>query len=118
MPKYSSKINIQLIAETLLKSGISNIVISPGSRNGGLTMQFVNDDRFTCYSVVDERSAGFVALGMAQKLNEPVVVCCTSGSAAVNYYPAITEAFYQNVPMVVLTHTTSQFPMRISRKFR
>ncbi len=103
MPKYSSKINIQLIAETLLKSGISNIVISPGSRNGGLTMQFVNDDRFNCYSVVDERSAGFVALGMAQKLNEPVVVCCTSGSAAVNYYPAITEAFYQNVPIVVLT---------------
>lgn len=103
MPKYSSKLNIQLIAETFLKSGISNVVISPGSRNGGLTMQFVNDNRFTCYSVVDERSAGFVALGMAQKMREPVIVCCTSGSAAANYYPAVTEAFYQNVPLVILT---------------
>src|SRR5690606_21234294 len=69
----------------------------------GLTMQFVNDNRFTCYSVVDERSAGFVALGMAQKMREPVIVCCTSGSAAANYYPAVTEAFYQNVPLVILT---------------
>src|SRR5690554_1876938 len=103
MPIFSSKINIQLIAETLINAGISNIVISPGSRNGGLTMQFVNDERFKCYSIVDERCAGFVALGMAQKLKEPVVLCCTSGSAALNYYPAIAEAFYQNIPLIVLT---------------
>lgn len=103
MPKYSTKLNIQLVAETLIHTGISRVVLSPGSRNGGLMMQFANDERFNCYSVVDERSAGFVALGMAQSLGEPVVVCCTSGSAVVNYYPAITEAFYQNTPLIVLT---------------
>lgn len=103
MPNFSSKINIQLIAETLFNAGIKDIVISPGSRNGGLTMQFANDDRFNCYSIVDERCAGFVALGMAQKAKKPVVICCTSGSAALNYYPAIAEAFYQNIPMIVLT---------------
>lgn len=52
---------------------------------------------------MDERAAGFVALGMAQQLSKPVVVCCTSGSATANYYPAVTEAFYQNIPLIVLT---------------
>ena len=94
---------MQLIAETLLATGIDHIVLSPGSRNGALTMQFVNDKRFKTYSVVDERSAGFVALGMAQQIQKPVVVCCTSGSATANYYPAVTEAFFQNVPLIVLS---------------
>lgn len=103
MPKFSSKINVQLIAEVFFNAGIRDVVISPGSRNGGLTMQFVNDDRFNCYSIVDERCAGFVALGMAKKLKAPAVICCTSGSAGLNYYPAVAEAFYQNVPLIVLT---------------
>lgn len=103
MQQRSAKINIQLISETFKQLGIEDIVISPGSRNGGLTMQFVNEPDFNCYSIVDERSAAFVALGMAQKTQKPVVVCCTSGSAAANYYPAVTEAFYQNIPMIVLT---------------
>ncbi|MDO5656580.1 MAG: 2-succinyl-5-enolpyruvyl-6-hydroxy-3-cyclohexene-1-carboxylic-acid synthase [Flavobacteriaceae bacterium] len=103
MAKFSAKLNVQLLAETLIQSGIENVVISPGSRNGALTMQFVNDSRFSCYSIVDERSAGFVALGMAQKIQKPVVICCTSGSAVANYYPAVTEAFYQNIPLIVLT---------------
>lgn len=103
MQRYSSKLNIQLLSETFVQSGIQDIVISPGSRNGGLTMQFVNEDNLNCYSIVDERCAAFVALGIAQKTQKPVVVCCTSGSAAVNYYSAVTEAFYQNVPLIVLT---------------
>ena len=101
--KISKKLNVQLIAETLLAFGINHIVLSPGSRNGALTMQFVNDKRFKTYSVVDERSAGFVALGMAQQIQKPVVVCCTSGSATANYYPAVTEAFFQNIPLIVLS---------------
>lgn len=103
MQKRSSKFNVQLISEAFIQFGLKDIVISPGSRNGGLTMQFVNEASFNCYSIVDERSAAFVGLGMAQKTGKPVVICCTSGSAAANYYPAITEAFYQNVPLVVLT---------------
>lgn len=103
MRKISKKLNVQLIAETFLAFGIDHIVLSPGSRNGALTMQFANDNRFKTYSVVDERSAGFVALGIAQQIRKPVVVCCTSGSATANYYPAVTEAFFQNVPLIVLS---------------
>lgn len=103
MRKISKKLNVQLIAETFLAFGIDHIVLSPGSRNGALTMQFANDNRFKTYSVVDERSAGFVALGIAQQIKKPVVVCCTSGSATANYYPAVTEAFFQNVPLIVLS---------------
>lgn len=103
LKKKSNLLNVQLVAETFAAAGISHIVISPGSRNGALTMQFANDQRFETFSIIDERSAAFVALGMAQRLKKPVVICCTSGSAAANYYPAITEAFYQNVPIIVLT---------------
>lgn len=101
--KFSKKLNVQLLAETLLAFGIEHIVLSPGSRNGALSTHFTHHPEFKTYSIVDERSAGFVALGMAQQLRKPVVLCCTSGSAAANYYPAVTEAFYQNVPLIVLT---------------
>lgn len=101
--KFSKKLNVQLLAETLLAFGIEHIVLSPGSRNGALSTHFTHHPGFKTYSIVDERSAGFVALGMAQQIRKPVVLCCTSGSAAANYYPAITEAFYQNVPLIILT---------------
>ncbi|MBV7439949.1 2-succinyl-5-enolpyruvyl-6-hydroxy-3-cyclohexene-1-carboxylic-acid synthase, partial [Weeksellaceae bacterium TAE3-ERU29] len=101
--RFSKKINVQLIAEVFLAAGIKDIIFSPGSRNGALITHFVNHDGFNTYSIVDERSAGFVALGMAQQTQKPVVICCTSGSAAANYYPAVTEAFYQNIPLIVLT---------------
>ena len=78
-------------------------MISPGSRNAPLTIGFTNHDFFECYSIVDERSAGFFALGMAQQLQQPVALVCTSGSALVNYYPAVTEAFYSRVPLVVIS---------------
>ena len=101
--KYSKKLNVQLIAEVFKAFGIQHIVLSPGSRNGALSTHFTHHPDFKTYSIVDERSAGFVALGMAQQLQQPVVVCCTSGSALVNYYPAVTEAFYQNIPLIVLS---------------
>ncbi|MAU26124.1 MAG: 2-succinyl-5-enolpyruvyl-6-hydroxy-3-cyclohexene-1-carboxylic-acid synthase [Muricauda sp.] len=83
--------------------GIKNIVISPGSRNAPLILGFNGDDFFKCYSVVDERCAGFFALGMAQQLNGPVAVVCTSGSALLNYHPAVAEAFYSQIPLVVIS---------------
>lgn len=84
-------------------AGIKDIVISPGSRNAPLTIGFANDGYFNCYSVVDERCAAFFALGMAQQLQRPVAVVCTSGSALLNYYPAVAEAFYSNIPLVVIS---------------
>ncbi|TZF93065.1 2-succinyl-5-enolpyruvyl-6-hydroxy-3-cyclohexene-1-carboxylic-acid synthase [Chryseobacterium panacisoli] len=103
MKKYSSKRSIQILAHLLQQYGIADIVISPGSRNAPLAIHFSEVDSFNCYSIVDERSAAFVAMGMAKSEKKPVAVTCTSGSAVVNYYPAVTEAFYQNIPLLVLT---------------
>ena len=103
MKQYSSKRSIQILAYLLKEYGIFNIVISPGSRNAPLAIHFSETDEFNCYSIVDERSAAFVGLGMAKSEKKPVAITCTSGSASANYYPAITEAFYQNIPMLILT---------------
>lgn len=99
----SDKNTVQDLIQLLKAQGIQHIVISPGSRNAPLTISFDADPFFECYSVVDERSAGFFALGIAQQLNEPVVLICTSGSAAINYGPAVSEAFYQGIPLLVIT---------------
>ncbi len=93
----------QSIIELLRAKGITNIVISPGSRNAPLTLGFVNNPNFTCYSIADERSAAFFALGIAQQINKPVAVVCTSGSALLNYYPAFAEAFYSQIPFIVIS---------------
>ncbi len=93
----------QSIIEILRLKGIKNIVISPGSRNAPLTIGFVNNTFFKCYSIADERSAAFFAIGMAHQLQEPVVVVCTSGSALLNYYPAFAEAFYNQIPFIVIS---------------
>ncbi|WP_282030903.1 2-succinyl-5-enolpyruvyl-6-hydroxy-3-cyclohexene-1-carboxylic-acid synthase [Winogradskyella eximia] len=99
-----SKIPLSQTVTTLCKThNIKHIVISPGSRNAPLTIGFTHDDFFNCYSIVDERCAAFFALGIAQQLQEPVAVVCTSGSALLNYYPAIAEAYYSHIPLVVLS---------------
>ena len=83
--------------------GIHHVVISPGSRNAPLTNGFAFNPNIQTYSIVDERCAAFVALGMAQQIGKPVAVVCTSGSALLNYYPAIAEAFYSDIPLVVIS---------------
>jgi len=93
----------QSIIQLCNNHNIQHIVISPGSRNAPLTIGFTNHDFFDCYSIVDERSAGFFALGIAQQLQQPVALVCTSGSALVNYFPAVTEAFYSRIPLVVIS---------------
>ncbi len=100
---YSKKLSVQLLGEMLYRYGITDIIISPGSRNAPLTIHFSGHKEYTCYSIVDERSAAFFALGMAQSKRKAIAICCTSGTAAANYYPAIIEAFYQNIPLIVLT---------------
>jgi 2-succinyl-5-enolpyruvyl-6-hydroxy-3-cyclohexene-1-carboxylate synthase len=93
----------QSIILTCEARGIRNIVISPGSRNAPLTIGFVNNPAFRCYSIADERCAAFFALGIAQQIGEPVAVVCTSGSALLNYYPAVAEAFYSQIPVIVIS---------------
>ena len=91
------------LAEICFAHGIRHVVISPGSRSAALTLAFSRHDGFKKHVVMDERSAGFIALGMAQQLEVPVVLICTSGSAAYNYAPAVTEAFFQQIPLLILT---------------
>ncbi len=87
----------------LKKYGLSHAVICPGSRNAPLIQGFRRDPHFTCHSIVDERSAGYLALGMARELGEAVAVVTTSGTAALNLAPAVAEAYYQKIPLIVLT---------------
>lgn len=93
----------QAVLKVLVDYDIQDVVISPGSRNAPLTLGFTNNPFFKTHSIVDERSAGFFALGMAQQLQKPVVLLCTSGSALLNYYPAVAEAFYSNIPLIVIS---------------
>jgi 2-succinyl-5-enolpyruvyl-6-hydroxy-3-cyclohexene-1-carboxylate synthase len=101
--RYSSIPLAQTIVQHLVAKDIAHIVISPGSRNAPLTISFTEHPFFSCYSIVDERCAAFFALGMAQQLKRPVAVVCTSGSALLNYYPAVAEAFYSQVPLVIIS---------------
>ncbi|WP_375241701.1 2-succinyl-5-enolpyruvyl-6-hydroxy-3-cyclohexene-1-carboxylate synthase, partial [Lacinutrix sp.] len=93
----------QTVVQLCKAKNIQHIVLSPGSRNAPLTIGFSHDPFFNCYSIVDERCAAFFALGIAQQIQEPVAVVCTSGSALLNYYPAVAEAFYSNIPLVILS---------------
>jgi len=100
---YKGKPAIISLVQICKAHQIKNVVISPGSRNAPLTIAFSKDDFFNCYSIKDERSAGFFALGLAQQSKQPSILLCTSGSAALNYGPAIGEAFYQKLSLLVLT---------------
>lgn len=93
----------QSIIEILSAKGIVNIIISPGSRNAPLTIGFAQNPNFTCYSIADERCAAFFALGIAQQTKQPTAIVCTSGSALLNYYPALAEAFYSQIPLIVIS---------------
>lgn len=93
----------QSIIQICLAKGVTNIIISPGSRNAPLTIGFVNNPAFQCYSIADERCAAFFALGIAQQTKQPVALVCTSGSALLNYYPAFAEAFYSQIPLIVIS---------------
>ncbi|WP_046744844.1 2-succinyl-5-enolpyruvyl-6-hydroxy-3-cyclohexene-1-carboxylic-acid synthase [Kordia zhangzhouensis] len=100
---YSKIPLAQTLVSLCIAKGINHVVISPGSRNAPLTLSFSQHPQIHAYSIVDERCAAFFAMGMAQQLCKPVAVICTSGSAMLNYYPAVAEAFYSNIPLVVIS---------------
>ena len=94
---------VRLVIQQLLNYGVHHIVVAPGSRNAPITVGLTTHKAFTTYSIVDERSAGFFAIGLSQQLHQPVAVLCTSGSALLNIYPAVSEAYYSRSPIVVIS---------------
>ncbi len=100
---YTDKKNILQLAALLEAYGITKVVLCPGSRNVPIAHTLSNHPAFTCYAMTDERSAGYFALGLALNSGKPVAVCCTSGTALLNLHPAVAEAFYQKVPLIVIS---------------
>ncbi len=102
-PTISEKRHAQQLAALLLAKGIVDIVLSPGSRSGPLVHTLSGCGEFCCRTIVDERCAGYFALGLAQESGNPVVLLCSSGTAAVNFAPAAAEAYHAGVPLIIIT---------------
>ena len=100
---YSNKENVNILTALMVAHSIHHVVVCPGSRNAPLVHNFTVCTDITTYSVTDERSAGFYALGLMQALDTPVAVCVTSGTALLNLFPAVAEAFYQHRPLIILS---------------
>ena len=100
---YSNKENVNILTALLVAHGVKHAVCCPGSRNSPIVHNLNACPDIQCYPVTDERSAGFYALGMSQCLQEPVAVCVTSGTALLNLAPAVAEAYYQHIPLVVIS---------------
>ena len=100
---YSDKKSILQLVALLKAHGVRKMVLCPGSRNAAIVHTLANVEDFTCYSITDERSAGFFAIGLSLQEGGPTAVCCTSGSALLNLHPAVAEAFYQQIPLIVIS---------------
>ncbi|HIF9351671.1 TPA: thiamine pyrophosphate-binding protein [Photobacterium damselae] len=97
--------NTQILISLLKSHGIKNIIASPGATNVAFVGSIQNDPYFNVYSSVDERSAAYMACGLAEELREPVVLSCTGATASRNYVPGLTEAFYRKLPILAITST-------------
>ncbi len=103
MPPYSSHANVRQLAALMLDHGVMRCVLCPGSRNAPISATLSATPYMECRCVTDERSAGFAALGWAAQTHKPVAVCVTSGSALLNLHPAVAEAFYRHIPLLVIS---------------
>lgn len=101
--KTTSFKHIAQLVDFCFQAGITNVVISPGSRNAPLIIAFDEHPKIKTWLIHDERSAAFFALGISDATKQPVAICCTSGSAILNYAPAVAEAYYRRVPLLVLS---------------
>lgn len=113
--KYTVEMNILMTIGLLKAHGVKNMIISPGGTNVCFATSVMNDGYFNLYSCVDERSAAYMACGIAEETGEPVVLCCTGATASRNYVPALTEAYYRKLPILVIT--TSQFEGKVGHLF-
>lgn len=108
---YTNVRNVQILISLLKQFNIKYFVNSPGTRNTPLVHSIEEDPFFKCYSIVDERSAAYFALGLSEALDEPVCVTCTAATATCNYMPAIKEAYERNIQLVALTSDRESYPM-------
>lgn len=108
---YTRIKGVQILISLLKQYNIRHIVISPGTRNTALAHSVETDDFFVCYSIVDERSAGYFALGISEALSVPVCVSCTAATATCNYLPAMKEAYERNVQLIALTADQNPYEM-------
>lgn len=100
---YTSERNIQIVLALLKAHGIRKVIASPGATNISIVASMQQDSYFEMYSCVDERSAGYMACGLAAESGEPVILSCTGATSSRNYMPALTEAFYRKLPIVAIT---------------
>ena len=98
---YSVKTNVLELTALMKQHGITRAVLSPGSRNSPLNHTLASCPDILCTPVTDERSAAFTANGLCQALRRPVAACCTSGTALLDMAPAVAEAYYQNLPLLL-----------------
>lgn len=99
----TTHLSCNILADLLIAHGVRYAVLSPGSRNAPLIIALSRRDDMTCHVVIDERSAAFIALGISIQTGTPVALVCTSGTALLNYAPAVAEAFYRHAPLVVIS---------------
>lgn len=112
---YTSERNAQIVIALLKNHGIRKVIASPGTTNICLIASMQQDPYFEIYSAADERSAGYIACGMAAESGEPVVISCTGATASRNYMPALTEAFYRKLPVLAITSSRRNY--RIGHNF-
>ncbi len=103
MNQTTNKQIIRILVSLCVQHDVEHVIFSPGSRNAPLVIGFNREIKINCRVIVDERSAAFFALGMAQKSGKPIVLVCTSGTALLNYAPAVAEAYYQRIPLIVVS---------------
>jgi 2-succinyl-5-enolpyruvyl-6-hydroxy-3-cyclohexene-1-carboxylate synthase len=106
--KYTEELNAQIVLSLLKAHGIRKIIASPGTTNMALVASMQHDSYFEMYSCVDERSAAYMACGLAAECGEPVVISCTGATASRNYLPGLTEAYYRKLPVLAITSTQGQ----------
>ncbi len=99
----TDKLSCNILTDLLRAHGVREVVLSPGSRNTPLIVAMARDSELRCHVVIDERSAAFIALGMSIQSGSPVAIVCTSGTALLNYAPAVAEAFYRRIPLIVIS---------------
>jgi 2-succinyl-5-enolpyruvyl-6-hydroxy-3-cyclohexene-1-carboxylate synthase len=112
---YNISKNAQITIALLKAHNIRQIVINPGTTNMPIICSVQNDPFFTCYSVVDERSAMYFAIGLHLQTGERIAICCTSAQATRNYIPGLTEAFYKHTPILAIT--TSKLPSQVGQEY-
>ena len=105
---YSAEKNVQILIALMKAHGVKKVVASPGSTNTCLVASLQNDSDFEMYSSVDERSAAYIACGLAAETGEPVALSCTQATASRNYLPALTEAYYRKLPILAITSTRAE----------